>query len=495
MHGDLLAHVEILHDILQFFDRAEAQRIQEQVGDLVGVLHGNGKFVVFFRPFAVGDRVLVSHAIRLDHLRESTHAAAGVCHQRGHHALLLVLAGTGMDLRESIRGVDRVDHGSDGVEILDHADVVLIFLRMRVQIIHEALEVIVGDRVRKGRYILLLDQVIALCFQLPVGLHGQNSAGQVPCFRIDSQRVAVHGLFLDLVDVILESGGERQDQRDTDDTDGPRKGGQESPSLLGHKVVQAQPEGGRKAHGSLSEVLVNCGLLAVDLQGIGVIRDLPVLKTDNAVGVLLGEFRVVGDHDDQAVVGHFLEKVHDLNRCLGVQSSGGLVGQEDLGIVYQGARDGYALHLSAGHLVGLLVGLLPEADFFQGVQSHLPALVSGDAADRQCQLDVLQDSLVGDQVVGLEDKADRVVAVGVPVAVLVFFGRYAVDDQIAGVVAVQSAYDIEEGGLARAARPEDRDELVVPQVERDVIEGDLLVPSGIVFLPYILKLQHVASAC
>ena len=47
-----------------------------------------------------------------------------------------------------------------------------------------------------------------------------------------------------------------------------------------------------------------------------------------------------------------------------------------------------------------------------------------------------------DQVVGLEDKADRVIAVGVPVAVLVVFGRDAVDDQIAFIVAVQTADDV-----------------------------------------------------
>ena len=494
MHGDLFSHVEVLHDVLQFFDRAEAQRIQEQVGDLVGVLDGNGKFVIFFRPFAVGDRVLLLHALGLDHLGEGAHPAAGVGHQRCHHALLLVLAGAGVDLRERIRRVDGVDYGSDGIEILDHADVFLIFFGMGVQVIHEALEVIVGDRVRKGRYILLFDQVIAFRLELPVGLHGQNSARQVPRLRIDGQRVAVHGLFLDLVDVILESGGERQDQGNTDDTDGTREGSQESPPLLGHQVIETKSEGGGKAHGSLSEVLVDSRLLRVDLERIGVVRDLSVLEADDTGRVLLGQLRVVGDHDDQAVFGHFFEQVHDLDGSLGVQRAGGLVGQKDLGVVDQGAGYGHALHLAAGHLVGALVGLLPQTYLFQGVQRHLLAPVRGNTANGQRQLDVLQDRLMGNQVVGLKDEADRVVAVGVPVAVLVFFGRYAVDDQVAAVIAVQSADDIEEGGLARAAGTQDRDEFVVAQVERDVVQGDLLVASGIVFLLYILKLQHVASA-
>ena len=139
------------------------------------------------------------------------------------------------------------------------------------------------------------------------------------------------------------------------------------------------------------------------------------------------------------------------------------------------------------------MGLLLKADLIQGVESHLSALFSGNAADGQRQLDVLQDRLVGDQVIGLKDETDRVIAVGVPIAVLVFLGRNAVDDQIAGVIAVQPSYDVEEGGLAGSAGSQDRHELVVPEVQGDVVKGDLFVSAGIVFFLYILKLKHCAS--
>ena len=49
---------------------------------------------------------------------------------------------------------------------------------------------------------------------------------------------------------------------------------------------------------------------------------------------------------------------------------------------------------------------------------------------------------MGDQVIALEHKADGVVPVGVPVAVCVFFCGDAVDDQIAAVVAIQTADDV-----------------------------------------------------
>ena len=335
---------------------------------------------------------------------------------------------------------------------------------MFVQVIHKTLEVIVADRVGKGCDVLLLHEIISVRLDIPDGLHGKDDAGQVPRLRINGQRIAVHRLFLDLVDVILESGGESQDQGDADDTDGSRKGGQKSPSLLGQKVVQAKAKGCGQVHRGLSQVLVDGRLLALDRERIGVGYDLAVLETDDAVRVFLSQLRVMGDHDDQAVIGHFLEQIHDLNGGLGVQSAGGLVREEYLGVIDQGAGDGDTLHLSAGHLVGLFVGLLLEADLVEGVKSHLSALVSRNTADGQSQLDVLQDSLVGDQVVGLENKADGMIAVGVPVAVLVFFGRDAVDDQISGVVAVQSSDNVQESGLSRSARAQDRDEFVVPEV-------------------------------
>ena len=52
---------------------------------------------------------------------------------------------------------------------------------------------------------------------------------------------------------------------------------------------------------------------------------------------------------------------------------------------------------------------------------------------------------MGNQIVALEHKTNGVVAVGVPVAVGVFFGGNTVDDQITAVVAVQAADDVQRG--------------------------------------------------
>ena len=56
-----------------------------------------------------------------------------------------------------------------------------------------------------------------------------------------------------------------------------------------------------------------------------------------------------------------------------------------------------------------------------------------------------------DQVIALEHETDRVVTVGIPVAVLIFFRGDAVDDQVAAVIAVEAADDIKERRFSRAA--------------------------------------------
>ena len=133
-----------------------------------------------------------------------------------------------------------------------------------------------------------------------------------------------------------------------------------------------------------------------------------------------------------------------------------------------------------------------------GTEAHLPQRLGGTAAalsarharDGQGQFDVGEDGLVGDEVIALEHEADGVVAVGVPVPVGVAAGGDAVDDELAVVVAVEAADDVEQRGLARAAGAEDGDEFAVAQVEADPVERCLCQIAGGVFLFDIDKLKH-----
>jgi hypothetical protein len=80
---------------------------------------------------------------------------------------------------------------------------------------------------------------------------------------------------------------------------------------------------------------------------------------------------------------------------------------------------------------------------------------------------------MGNQIVALEDEADGVVPVGIPVPVAVFFSGNSVDDQITAVIAIQTADDIQQRGLTGAAGAENRNKFIVPKIQTDAIKGGL----------------------
>ena len=66
-----------------------------------------------------------------------------------------------------------------------------------------------------------------------------------------------------------------------------------------------------------------------------------------------GDVRLVRDHDDgDALVVQLLENVHDLDARAAIEIARRLVGEQHVGIVDEGARDGDALLLAAGKLAG-----------------------------------------------------------------------------------------------------------------------------------------------
>ena len=112
------------------------------------------------------------------------------------------------------------------------------------------------------------------------------------------------------------------------------------------------------------------------------------------------------------------------------------------------------------------------------------------ARQRERQLHVGEHRLVGDEVVALEHEADAVVAVGVPILIFILFGGDAVDDEVARVVVVEAAHDVEQRGLARTGGAEYRHELVVAERHRHVVERGLREVRRGVGLAYVEQLQH-----
>src|SRR5215471_12647725 len=86
------------------------------------------------------------------------------------------------------------------------------------------------------------------------------------------------------------------------------------------------------------------------------VLDAPVLEADDAAG-RRRDVVLVRDHDDGHSPGvDLLEEAHDLERRRRVERPRRLVGQDDLGLGDQRARDRHALLLAPRHLRGPVLG-------------------------------------------------------------------------------------------------------------------------------------------
>ena len=95
-----------------------------------------------------------------------------------------------------------------------------------------------------------------------------------------------------------------------------------------------------------------------------------------------------------------------------------------------------------------------------------------------------------DEVVALEDEADAVVAVGIPIGIFVLAGGNAIDHDVTGIGVVQTAQDIEQGSLAGTAGAQHRNEFAVAECKRHAIEGGLLEVRNLIRLADVLEFDH-----
>ena len=86
-------------------------------------------------------------------------------------------------------------------------------------------------------------------------------------------------------------------------------------------------------------------------------------------------------------------------------------------------------------------------------------------------------------VIALENKADGVVSVGIPITILKRLCGFSVDDQITLRISVETADDIEHRCLSASRGTEKTDKLAIGDLEgkviyRDYLFIDLFVSSG-----------------
>jgi hypothetical protein len=223
-------------------------------------------------------------------------------------------------------------------------------------------------------------------------------------------------------------------------------------------------------------------------------KDLAVADVDYAVGIL-GDVGLVGDEDDGVAGGvEGVKEGHDLDAGLGVEIAGGLVGEDDGGRVDQGAGDGNALALTTGELVGLVVHARLEADVGERLLGALDALGRRSAVVDEGQLDVVEGCGAGQQVEGLEDEANLLVADAGELVVVEFADELAVEPVLAFRGSVEASDEVHESGFPGAGRSHNGDVLVVLDLHGDAAQGlDLLLEAHVVSAPKVLDHDHVLA--
>ena len=102
-----------------------------------------------------------------------------------------------------------------------------------------------------------------------------------------------------------------------------------------------------------------------------------------------------------------LEDGQDLQPRLRVQVSGGLVCQNQLGIVHQCPGDGHSLLLAATQLAGKVLGPILQPDHLQSLCTEARNVGAGGVDERK--FDVLQGRGLRKKMEGLEDEPDLLV--------------------------------------------------------------------------------------
>lgn len=181
-----------------------------------------------------------------------------------------------------------------------------------------------------------------------------------------------------------------------------------------------------------------------------------------------------------------LEQAHDLQRAGGVQVARRLVGDDGAGIVDERARDGHALLLAAGELVGVTVGLFLKADKFEHVGDALFDLARRRTHGAHGEAQVLVDRLLLDQAEVLEDDTDGAAQQrDLPLGNV--RQAEAVDGDLAGRRHDLAGEQLDDRRLAAAARADEENELPVLDAKRNALQGR---GAALVFLYYIAQAYH-----
>ena len=255
-----------------------------------------------------------------------------------------------------------------------------------------------------------------------------------------------------------KTGIEGQKESDSDHAERVCDASQKSLPLLLRQILERNLDGSQERQAAFLDEgpFSFFPFLVVDV----FVRDNPaILDPDDSVAISSRQFFVVRHQDDKPLLALFLEQRHDRLGIVAVQCAGRLIGQNDFGIRYQSSGYGRPLGLPTGKLVRFFVGQILDPDIAKHRQSFFTAFGIRHAPHLQGYPDIVENLELRYQEIILKDEPYLFVSIPIPFPVVHFPKRPAIDSNVAGSDAVQSAEEIEERCLSAPGRSQNRHEL------------------------------------
>ena len=214
-----------------------------------------------------------------------------------------------------------------------------------------------------------------------------------------------------------------------------------------------------------------------DLADLSFLGNVAVVDDRHPVTDLVDDLHFMGDHHDRHT--HFiidLPKQLQNRPCrVRVQCRGGLVAEDVLGIRGEGPCDGHALLLAARKLGGIGVFPVAQPDQLQKLSRPFLRLLSSDTGDLQWEADVPKHRALFQQVEALKDHSDGLSKLQ-KLRSAQHGQALSVHQDFSGGGHLQKVDTSHQRALACARKPDDSENLSVPDRQVDVVQRhDLLV--------------------
>ena len=186
------------------------------------------------------------------------------------------------------------------------------------------------------------------------------------------------------------------------------------------------------------------------------------------------------------------QQLKHLLRGLGIQVARGLIGQHQQRVVHQRPRNRHPLLHAAGKLGRFLVQRTRQPHGGQQFARTLAVTGADHAVGHQgWQRHILQRAEGGQQMVELKHKAQLLAAQQGQLLIAELAGFHPLQLVAATAHALQQPQNVEQGTLARARRPHQRDELTRLHLQLHAMQNFCLVGQPhVVGLAHLLQMQQ-----